>query len=67
MRLVQEALQVLIPAVGYDLANQTAYLDGMLRWGLDWMIKVGMPYAPALVPRSYQCSHILRHMYSTYK
>jgi hypothetical protein len=24
---------------GYDMANQTAYLDGMLRWGLDWMIK----------------------------
>jgi hypothetical protein len=25
---------------GYDLANQTAYLDSMLRWGLDWLIKV---------------------------
>lgn len=25
---------------GYDHANQTAYLDGMLRWGLDWLIKV---------------------------
>ncbi|KAI0033793.1 glycoside hydrolase family 9 protein [Vararia minispora EC-137] len=24
---------------GYDMANQTAYLDDMLRWGLDWMIK----------------------------
>ncbi|OBZ76978.1 Endoglucanase E-4 [Grifola frondosa] len=24
---------------GYDLANQTAYLDDMLRWGLDWLIK----------------------------
>ncbi|KAF9516184.1 glycoside hydrolase family 9 protein [Hydnum rufescens UP504] len=23
---------------GYDLANQTAYLDSMLRWGLDWLI-----------------------------
>ncbi|KAH8830739.1 glycoside hydrolase family 9 protein [Flagelloscypha sp. PMI_526] len=23
----------------YDLANQTAYLDSMLRWGLDWLIK----------------------------
>ncbi|CDO74619.1 Glycoside Hydrolase Family 9 protein [Trametes cinnabarina] len=22
---------------GYDLANQTAYLDDMLRWGLDWL------------------------------
>jgi endoglucanase len=42
MRLVHEASQVLIPAVGYDMANQTAYLDDMLRWGLDWMIKVGM-------------------------
>jgi len=26
--------------LGYDLANQTAYLDDMLRWGLDWLIKV---------------------------
>lgn len=25
---------------GYDLANQTAYLDDMLRWSLDWLIKV---------------------------
>lgn len=24
---------------GYDLANQTAYLDGTLRWGLDWLMK----------------------------
>ncbi|KAL7282221.1 hypothetical protein ACG7TL_003690 [Trametes sanguinea] len=23
----------------YDLANQTAYLDDMLRWGLDWLVK----------------------------
>lgn len=24
---------------GYDLANQTAYLDDMLRWSLDWLMK----------------------------
>ncbi|TFK29350.1 9 glycosyl hydrolase [Coprinopsis marcescibilis] len=24
---------------GYDLANQTVYLDDMLRWGLDWLMK----------------------------
>ncbi|PPQ99044.1 hypothetical protein CVT24_003604 [Panaeolus cyanescens] len=24
---------------GYDLANQTVYLDDTLRWGLDWLIK----------------------------
>ncbi|WVQ93659.1 hypothetical protein IAU59_000735 [Kwoniella sp. CBS 9459] len=24
---------------GYDLAKQTAYLDGTLRWGYDWLIK----------------------------
>ncbi|KAG6854997.1 hypothetical protein C0991_005926 [Blastosporella zonata] len=24
---------------GYDAANQTAYLDDMLRWGLDWLMK----------------------------
>lgn len=26
---------------GYDLANQTAYLDDMLRWSLDWLMKAG--------------------------
>jgi hypothetical protein len=25
---------------GYDLANETAYLDDTLRWGLNWLIKV---------------------------
>jgi endoglucanase len=24
------------------MANQTAYLDDMLRWSLDWLIKVGL-------------------------
>ncbi|KAL0242126.1 hypothetical protein I308_105755 [Cryptococcus tetragattii IND107] len=24
---------------GYSLANQTAYLDGTLRWGFDWLMK----------------------------
>ncbi|KAJ7699945.1 Six-hairpin glycosidase-like protein [Mycena rosella] len=24
---------------GYDMSNQTAYLDAMLRYGLDWLIK----------------------------
>ncbi|OXM75699.1 endoglucanase [Cryptococcus neoformans Bt63] len=24
---------------GYGLANQTAYLDGTLRWGFDWLMK----------------------------
>ncbi|GLB33668.1 putative endoglucanase [Lyophyllum shimeji] len=24
---------------GYDVTNQTAYLDDMLRWGLDWLMK----------------------------
>ncbi|KAG6837971.1 hypothetical protein H0H93_008365 [Arthromyces matolae] len=24
---------------GYDATNQTAYLDDMLRWGLDWLMK----------------------------
>lgn len=26
--------------IGYDLASQTPYLDDMLRWGLDWLMKV---------------------------
>jgi hypothetical protein len=25
---------------GYDAANQTAYLDSMLRWSLDWQMNV---------------------------
>ncbi|TCD66956.1 hypothetical protein EIP91_000734 [Steccherinum ochraceum] len=24
---------------GYEASNQTAYLDDMLRWGLDWLVK----------------------------
>ncbi len=28
---------------GYDSANQTAYLDQMLRWGLDWSMRVRIP------------------------
>lgn len=24
---------------GYKLANQTQYLDQMVRWGMDWLIK----------------------------
>lgn len=31
---------------GYDMANQTAYLDSMLRWGLDWLIKVSLLIEP---------------------
>ena len=31
---------LLTQSQGYDMANQTAYLDSMLRWGLDWLIKV---------------------------
>ncbi|KAJ3723121.1 9 glycosyl hydrolase [Lentinula raphanica] len=26
--------------MGYDISNQTSYLDSMLRWGLDWLIKM---------------------------
>lgn len=26
---------------GYDISNQTAYLDDMLRWSLGWLMKVG--------------------------
>ncbi|KDR83582.1 hypothetical protein GALMADRAFT_235844 [Galerina marginata CBS 339.88] len=33
---------------GYDLANQTTYLDDTLRWGLDWLIKAH-PNASSLV------------------
>ncbi|KAF5321674.1 hypothetical protein D9619_000754 [Psilocybe cf. subviscida] len=31
--------QILEKACCYDMANQTAYLDDTLRWGLDWLIK----------------------------
>ena len=34
------ACQIVIQfSKGYDNSNQTAYLDSMLRWGLDWLIK----------------------------
>lgn len=33
---------------GYDAANQTAYLDLMLRWGLDWSMNVSLPPPPPL-------------------
>lgn len=26
---------------GFEAGRQTAYLDGTLRWGYDWMMKVG--------------------------
>jgi len=29
---------------GYDLANQSPYLDDMLRWSLDWLIKVSIAF-----------------------
>jgi len=32
---------------GYDLASQTPYLDGTLRWGFDWLMKVSS--CPALI------------------
>jgi hypothetical protein len=34
------ARMLLKHTTGYDMANQTAYLDDMLRWSLDWLIKV---------------------------
>jgi endoglucanase len=34
----------LTPYSGYDLANQTTYLDDMLRWSLDWLIKVNSAF-----------------------
>lgn len=33
-------IQATIYGPGYDAANQTAYLDQMLRWGLDWAMRV---------------------------
>lgn len=35
---------------GYDLANQTGYLDDMLRWGLDWLIKVCLFFSGEFSP-----------------
>ena len=28
--------------LGYDNANQTAYLDSTIRWGMDWLIDVSI-------------------------
>jgi hypothetical protein len=33
---------------GYDSAKQTAYLDEMLRWGLDWSMRVRHSLPPSL-------------------
>jgi hypothetical protein len=33
---------------GYDSANQTVYLDDMLRWGLGWLIKVSHDVCPLI-------------------
>lgn len=33
------------------MANQTAYLDDMLRWSLDWLMKVRdarLPFTPSI-------------------
>lgn len=32
-------LAPVLTCTGYDMANQTVYLDSMLRYGLDWLIK----------------------------
>lgn len=32
---------------GYELANQTAYLDDMIRWTMDWLMKVCQLWASA--------------------
>lgn len=40
---------------GYDVANQTAYLDDMLRWGLNWLLKVrssSKDLLPVLISRA---------------
>ena len=41
------------------MANQTAYLDDMLRWGLDWLIKVCCP--PHRISRSTCSIHLQAH------
>ena len=38
--LISGIQRLLSNSKAYDLANQTAYLDSMLRWGLDYLIKV---------------------------
>jgi len=45
---------------GYDIANQTAYLDSMLRWGLDYLIKVRTVPKELLAGINHPfCRHIL--------
>lgn len=47
--LVTIAVQYSNCGEGYDASNQTAYLDDMLRWGLDWLIKVDTQFIVFLV------------------
>lgn len=49
---------------GYDMAQQTAYLDGTLRWGFDWLMKVpelrASPRNPALMTGSSLRGRLVR-------
>lgn len=38
--LSDDVLTVRFVSLGYDMAKQTPYLDDMLRWSLDWLMKV---------------------------
>lgn len=46
--------------IGYDLANQTSYLDDMLRWSLDWLMKVCAKTSPPGL-----CSYFLSQAHSS--
>jgi hypothetical protein len=47
---VSHITQATIYGAGYDLANQTAYLDSMLRWGLDWAMRVSQQSDQVVFP-----------------
>lgn len=40
LSFLRQAVDSSLCASGYESSDQAAYLDGMLRWGLDWLIAV---------------------------
>ena len=45
---------------GYELANQAAYLDDLLRWSLDWLMKVRRVAQDFLHPSLFMLTADLR-------
>ena len=65
--LRSEILKPSLSLSGYDISNQTAYLDDMLRWSLGWLIKARIHFRLPRVPtdRSLLGASISRYLVCT--